>query len=161
MFKSSTPAKTAHMCVLITVYNCGTQKVLLLIFPLILQTITTAQIMSVGGEKAEIKVITTNRVSSGRSAATWITVGMNSGRSGITCSFTLEHNSAMYSNALAVSGGHRDRWVLDLRTDTMTSITCHTCINSQPQSHDTHSCLGGAFHPSGIGKSSTGLYGWG
>jgi len=44
-----TPVRTAHMCVLMTVYNCGTVytiqhlTVLIITFPLILQTITTAQ----------------------------------------------------------------------------------------------------------------------
>ena len=40
------------MCVLTTVYNYDTQysiKTVLIIFPLILQTITTAQMMSIGG----------------------------------------------------------------------------------------------------------------
>jgi len=50
----TTPVITAHMCVLITVCNCGTlpyttqHRTDLIIFPLILQTITTAQMMSTG-----------------------------------------------------------------------------------------------------------------
>jgi len=41
------------MCVFITVYDCGTQystKAVLIIFTLILQTIITAQMTSIGGE---------------------------------------------------------------------------------------------------------------
>jgi len=43
---------TAHMCVRIIVHNCRTQqhRTVLIIFPLILQIIIIAQMMSTGGE---------------------------------------------------------------------------------------------------------------
>jgi len=41
------------MCVLMIVYNCGTLQhgTVLIIFRVILQTVITAQMMSVGGER--------------------------------------------------------------------------------------------------------------
>jgi len=51
---ASTPVRTAHMCVVITstIMLCYTIQhwTVLIIFPLILQTIITAQMMSIRGE---------------------------------------------------------------------------------------------------------------
>ena len=54
--KANSRLRTAHRSVRIIVYNCHIQqhRSVLTIFPLILQTIVIAQIMSTGGERSTV-----------------------------------------------------------------------------------------------------------
>jgi len=44
----------------------------------------------------------------------------------------------------------------------MASTWMGDCLRTgEPSQYYTNTMLNSAFHPSGVGKSSTGLYGWG
>ena len=83
--------------------------------------------------------VRTDLVRNVRSVVISIMAGINSGSNGITWSLTLAQSSAIYSNALAVTGGQRHRWLLELSTDTITSMTWSThIIFTTPVNHVTN-----------------------